>query len=219
MYTHTNERTSKQTDRQTDKRTNNFITTPLDASPPICAEPTWKIQGNRCYRYLPYGKGENYQYANFLGECKKVGGELARIDNAKQNAFVNSMVPSNGNNGQSIVIGLNDRITEGEYKWADGTTPVYLNWDADQPDNWEDSKRKDGEDCITMRKSNGKWNDVGCGIFYNREKWDIITHFVCSANVVSTGKHFQSAVRVELLRFRVLVLFLFACRAFDCSRC
>ena len=171
-----------------------------DASTPVCAGSAWKIQGDRCYRYLPYNSTrQNYQYANFERECEKLGGELARIDNAKQNAFVRSMVPRSGGHGsgkrQVIMIGLNDVITEGEFKWADGTTPVYFNWDDGQPDNSEVSNRKDGEDCVVMRIDNGKWNDMHCGSYYDQADlakhkwtwWDDTTHFICSANAISNN--------------------------------
>ena len=105
--------------------------------------------------------------------CKRAGGELARIDNAKQDAFVRALA------GKSrAFIGLTDRIVEGKFKWEDGTSPVYTNWYPGEPN---DLKKIDGEDCVIINWHGEKWNDAKCTAN------DYSEGYVCSANVVPTG--------------------------------
>ena len=102
--------------------------------------------------------------------CRRVGGELARIDNAKQEKLASSLA------GKSrAFIGLTDVIKEGHFKWADGTTPRYTNFAPGEPN---DSNTVGGEDCVVLNWKGDKWNDVKC----TSNQWS--EGFVCSANVV-----------------------------------
>ncbi|XP_043212332.1 lectin BRA-3-like isoform X2 [Amphibalanus amphitrite] len=61
-------------------------------------------------------------------------------------------------------IGLNDVDTEGDWKWANGESLVYTNWDAGQPDNTDC-------DCAYIWKTEGgAWDDTYCNVAF---------HFVC----------------------------------------
>ena len=108
-------------------------------------------------------------------QCKSTGAELARIDDAKQNALARSLV------GKSrAFIGLTDAIKEGHFKWVDGTAPRYTNWAPGEPNN-----RKNGatdEDCVVINWHGDKWDDVPC----SSNQWS--EGFVCSAIVKSVPK-------------------------------
>ena len=67
------------------------------------------------------------------------------------------------NSGGFVYIGLNDRETEGKFKWVDGTPMVnaFIKFDKGQPDNWRVDNPKHGEDCVMIRKS-FKLNDITC---------------------------------------------------------
>ena len=64
---------------------------------------------------------------------------------------------------------------EGQFKWADGSAPVYTNWAPGEPN---DSKTVGGEDCTVINWKGDKWNDVKC----TSNKWS--EGFVCSAEVI-----------------------------------
>ncbi|XP_037801965.1 low affinity immunoglobulin epsilon Fc receptor-like [Penaeus monodon] len=64
-------------------------------------------------------------------------------------------------------IGLNDRSSEGRYRWdADNSGASYTKWAGGQPDNdrpWYQLWWGDGEDCVMMLKSSSYyWNDADC---------------------------------------------------------
>jgi hypothetical protein len=54
-------------------------------------------------------------------------------------------------------IGLNDRDSEGNFKWVDGTSPSFTSWATWEPNNFLFS-----EDCAVTTKD-GAWNDSRCG--------------------------------------------------------
>ena len=53
---------------------------------------------------------------------------------------------------------MDPRFNSGTFRWQDGTTPNYTNWDGNQPDNFNN------EDCVWLRGSTSgrKWNDAPC---------------------------------------------------------
>merc|ERR1719362_2069276 len=137
-------------------------TTALGAG--VCNNPAWKTSGNRCYRF--YSK-DGLNYAQMQAQCKRAGGELARIDNAKQDALAMKLA------GKSrAFIGLTDRIKEGKFKWSDGSAPAYTNWAPGEPNDY---KKIGGEDCTVINWHGNKWNDVKC------TSNDASEGFVCSA--------------------------------------
>ena len=102
--------------------------------------------------------------------CKRVGGQLARIDNVKQDALVRLLV------GKSrAFIGLTDRTKEGQFKWSDGSTPVYTDWSPGEPNDYQ---KVGGEDCVVVNWYGSKWNDVKCVAGSASEG------YVCSAKVI-----------------------------------
>ncbi|XP_057308188.1 C-type lectin domain family 4 member F-like [Hydractinia symbiolongicarpus] len=73
--------------------------------------------------------------------CISVNGHLASILSADENAFLKTQ--------------MNNRRDESEFKWSDGSSVTYKNWDAGEPNNLRN------EDCASMLKS-GLWNDLFC---------------------------------------------------------
>lgn len=55
-------------------------------------------------------------------------------------------------------MGLNDLGSEGAYKWSDGSPLSYTNYAPNEPNDWMGL-----EDCLEMRRYDGKWNDQSCG--------------------------------------------------------
>ncbi|XP_042170037.1 CD209 antigen-like protein A [Oncorhynchus tshawytscha] len=70
-------------------------------------------------------------------------------------------------------IGLTDSVTEGTWKWVDGTqltTPSY--WQSQQPDNGGDNPANGEEDCVELNTETWlpvkAWNDQSC---FNNRYW------------------------------------------------
>ena len=61
--------------------------------------------------------------------------------------------------------GLNDRIKEGDYIWNFKTSsnPSSFTWGKGEPSNY--NRGCNIENCIQMKKSNGKWVDLLCASF------------------------------------------------------
>jgi len=76
------------------------------------------------------------------------GGHLVTINDAAENAWVNSTFNTSG-----LFIGLNDVANEGTFVWASGQPVTYTNWEVGEPSNGGGV-----EDYATMEFS-GKWLD------------------------------------------------------------
>ena len=68
-------------------------------------------------------------------EAVKLGGHLATIDNAAENAWVVSNFSEFQNVDRSLWIGLTDQAVEGTFVWTSGEPVAYTNWAAGEPNN------------------------------------------------------------------------------------
>lgn len=78
------------------------------------------------------------------------GGHLAVVPNAAVNNFLQA-----NNSGLQAYIGLTDEITEGSFRWVDGSPLTYTNWNPGEPNN---AGGGNGEDYVVMFNT-GRWND------------------------------------------------------------
>ena len=62
-------------------------------------------------------------------------------------------------------VGLNDKTTEGEFKWSDDSPNVYDFWASSEPN------QSGEEDCAALSTDDSSLNDTGCSNSYS---------FVCS---------------------------------------
>ena len=67
---------------------------------------------------------------------------------------------------RSAWIGLSDKKKEGKFVWLDGTSPKYLNWADEQPNN-----ENNNQECVELVNGvfwpggltqTGLWNDYQC---------------------------------------------------------
>jgi hypothetical protein len=102
--------------------------------------------------------GHTYQLSNAAtwteaqAEAKNLGGNLVTInDQAEQEWLVKTFGIGN------LWIGYTDEQTENSFKWVDGSTSNYTNWESSgQPDNYQGI-----EDYVHLHKDfNGGWNDL-----------------------------------------------------------
>jgi hypothetical protein len=56
------------------------------------------------------------------------GGDLATVNDAAENEWIRANLTVN--NTRKLFIGLNDAETEGSFRWSDGSTSAYRNWDS-----------------------------------------------------------------------------------------
>ena len=91
------------------------------------------------------------------------GKQLVVINNKEDNDFIRDEVIE----GQDAWIGFYRDSRYVSWKWVDGKTNSYLNWDSSQPNNHKDYYYSKDQNCVTMfgrthYGAMGKWNDLGC---------------------------------------------------------
>jgi hypothetical protein len=79
---------------------------------------------------------------------------LVIFNSISENNFVRGLIAG----GERYWIGLNDVQVEGNYTWISLSypeQPAFRNWFGSEPHNA-------GSDCVTMRVSNGRWDNQAC---------------------------------------------------------
>ena len=82
-------------------------------------------------------------------DCIRRGGNLASVSSKEENDKLRVQF------SEPFWIGLDDRQTEGTFRWVDGKKSNYKNWAGGEPNDWSN------EDCVSIKKD-GKWNDLDC---------------------------------------------------------
>ncbi|XP_005867845.1 PREDICTED: C-type lectin domain family 4 member F isoform X2 [Myotis brandtii] len=117
----------------------------------------WKVYNRNMY-YFSHVK-KSWQEAE--KSCVSQGAHLASVTSAEEQAYLTEFTRSS-----NYWIGLNDRGTEGSWRWIDGTPFNYARsrvfWNDNQPDNWQHGNGQD-EDCVHVQQ---KWNDNNCNTLY-----------------------------------------------------
>lgn len=97
--------------------------------------------------------------------AQAAGGQLATIDSAQEQAFVESVMASNNAPTGSYWFGIAETGTEGTYAHVDGTPLGFTNWLTGEPNNANGAENVGavlwsgaGADA-TMVARRGKWND------------------------------------------------------------
>ena len=86
--------------------------------------------------------------------CMIRGSHLVDVDSMDENNFVANMVHSAGIK-TNFWIGLNDLVSEMNFRASDGSQPKFFNWNGVEPNEQGD------EDCAEVY-ANTKWNDKNC---------------------------------------------------------
>jgi hypothetical protein len=103
---------------------------------------------------------ERVPWAMARAQCQAIGGDLAIVTSATENAFLTSLLGAN-----EAFLGGNDLTTEGAFVWVDGTPVTYSNWrlnpgGIDEPNNGGGNYQ---EDCIVLQgQLAGVWDDRPC---------------------------------------------------------
>ncbi|XP_047424697.1 macrophage mannose receptor 1 [Mugil cephalus] len=88
--------------------------------------------------------------------CKKNFGELAVITGESERKFLWKQTLK-GSEGQ-YYIGLTVNLDK-SFSWVDGSPITYTAWEHNEP-----NFANNDENCVTMYKSMGYWNDINCGM-------------------------------------------------------
>lgn len=105
--------------------------------------------------------GDSLTWDDARARCMSAGTDLAILDDKAENDFVASKL------SMPSWIGLNDRDTEGDYRWIPpgsassfGSSASFTNWAMSVPDNCG-AGLFGQQDCVRMA-SDGTWNDSDC---------------------------------------------------------
>uniref|UniRef100_A0A8D3CX63 C-type lectin domain-containing protein n=1 Tax=Scophthalmus maximus TaxID=52904 RepID=A0A8D3CX63_SCOMX len=118
----------------------------------------WLRFKDKCFMFKGKKDDVKANWSHARSWCKDQGGELAVIDDQYENDFVSSYLRDLE---LPTWIGLSDLLSENQYAWSDGVSPVrYTNWNDKEPNN-----AGGAEHCVAMSHSplvSGKWNDDAC---------------------------------------------------------
>ena len=119
----------------------------------VC-KPGWSYFNGNCY--LTSHSCKNWTEAEKI--CQAYSANLITVRNQEENVYIQHRL-----NGAKGWIGLNDRVTEGNFTWADNQTNNFTYWAKNQPNNFND------EDCVHTLgvRHSFTWNDVSCGSCHN----------------------------------------------------
>uniref|UniRef100_A0A8C7GYJ1 C-type lectin domain family 4 member E-like n=1 Tax=Oncorhynchus kisutch TaxID=8019 RepID=A0A8C7GYJ1_ONCKI len=117
----------------------------------------WQIKLESSWYFL---STETKTWKESRQDCLKRGADLVIINSDLEQEFLLSF-------NKRAWIGLTDSVTEGAWKWVDGTpltTPSY--WYSQQPDNGGDNPENGEEDCVELNTETWRpvkaWNDQSC---------------------------------------------------------
>jgi len=127
----------------------------------LFADPCLRLQGQVLSGPIPNPDNGHLYYllapTNWTAmedEALSLGGHLATIRNANENAWVwTTFTALDGDN--NLFIGLTDQAQEGHFVWISGETNSFRNWRAGEPNN-----ANGNEDYALIRAADGQWNDV-----------------------------------------------------------
>ncbi|XP_035613648.2 CD209 antigen-like protein 2 [Oncorhynchus keta] len=122
-----------------------------------------KIKGRRCpegWREFEFScyyiTNEKKTWTQSSEECQEFGADLVIINSKEEQVFINGLYQTKNN----VWIGLTDSVTEGTWKWVDGTPLTTANWERGQPNG----NNGTDQDCGEIWNHSGLWNDEKCSI-------------------------------------------------------
>jgi hypothetical protein len=102
--------------------------------------------------------------------CEVLGGHLATLTTAEENAFVHGFMLDSGYN--TAYFGLSDEKRTGDWIWVTGEPFVYTNWDSGEPSR----SARERYGMYFYKHTTGTWNDSH---FYETAKVDPGCSYIC----------------------------------------
>ncbi|MED6263127.1 hypothetical protein CHARACLAT_001296 [Characodon lateralis] len=113
----------------------------------------WRTFNYSCY-FLSTTKGS---WDEGRKDCRTRGADLVVINNKNEQTFLSTFAE------RHIWIGLNDKETEGSWKWVDATPITLAFWANNQPDNGLGDPEWGEENCVHIKtQESSLWNDLSC---------------------------------------------------------
>lgn len=125
-------------------------------TPPVDAKPCGGVKdpGGTCFVLVTTPKTA----VGADADCIAMGGHLATIKNAQENATVTALVSTTA----VAFIGATDLVVEGAFQWPNGGALTYTNWRAGEPNNGGPMATYQ-EDCsVILGMAGGVWDDRPC---------------------------------------------------------
>ncbi|KAK4312213.1 hypothetical protein Pmani_016336 [Petrolisthes manimaculis] len=120
---------------------------PITLIPPTneryCPE-GWKQEGDHCYLFM----SDEKTWTSARKYCNNHQAYLTSVVTWAEQDFIRINQLAGG------WIGFNDRVSDNEWVWSDGSTVTITNWNSGEPSGGD-------ENCAEM-KDTGLWNDVPC---------------------------------------------------------
>jgi hypothetical protein len=115
---------------------------------PSAREVERALAGRR-YRVVP----KVLTWRQALAACEALGGRLAIVTDAEQNAFLTQLVRESGLD--EAWLGATDEAAEGKWLWVDGSPLAYANWGPGQPNNKQNAEHY----LLLWAVQGGVWSD------------------------------------------------------------
>ncbi|XP_067371591.1 CD209 antigen-like protein C [Channa argus] len=106
----------------------------------------WKKFSYSCYLLST----ESGSWTKGREDCRKRGADLVVINSAEEQTFLSAFTT------MGTWIGLSDSDEEGTWRWIDGTTLTFKNWDD------RELVEASGEDCGDIIQKGNTFDDVPC---------------------------------------------------------
>jgi len=92
----------------------------------------------------------DYSWWQAAEACRSREMELASLHSQAENDFIQDLVTSESWIGLCNCFG-------NKFKWSDGTTLDFLNWNTGQPNGGDDA-------CVWLGRNSGRWFDDSCSL-------------------------------------------------------
>jgi lectin-like protein len=114
-------------------------------------------------------------WTNAQAQATNLGGHLAVIDDAAENAWILETFGNYGGVSRVLMIGLTDESQEGQWRWSNGDPVSYVNWAPGEPNNGQGifSYENVGIMYGAGDPRAGLWNDM-MGTLEEQQYWGVI---------------------------------------------
>jgi hypothetical protein len=122
---------------------------------------TWDGNGNTYYLL------DQTSWTNAKAQAEALGGHLVTINDAAEDAWVETTFGLHPEVDRGLWIGLNDIAEEGTWEWVNGEPVTYTNWGVADPATGAPNGEPSGDGDYGMKfnlagaSRGGQWNDTG----------------------------------------------------------